>query len=186
MKKIRAHLGCWTRFIPGFIHVDLCDFPHIDYRSSIDKLTFFPDNSVSLIYCSHAFEYFSRDDAPRVLKEWFRVLCPGGTLRLAVPNFPALIRIYEETGKIEAILGPIYGKMKVDTQYHQAVELYHKTCYDETSLVSLLNENGFREARWWDWRLTEHSAVDDHSQAYFPHMQKDTGVHVSLNIEAMK
>jgi hypothetical protein len=33
---IKLHLGCWHRYIPGFIHIDLCDMEHIDYKSSID------------------------------------------------------------------------------------------------------------------------------------------------------
>jgi hypothetical protein len=32
---IKLHLGCWHRVIPGFVHVDLCDMPHIDHQSSI-------------------------------------------------------------------------------------------------------------------------------------------------------
>ena len=41
---IKVHLGCWHRFIPGFVHVDLCDMPHIDHMSSIDLLPFFTDD----------------------------------------------------------------------------------------------------------------------------------------------
>ena len=30
---MKLNLGCWHRYIPGFIHVDLCDFEHIDHKS---------------------------------------------------------------------------------------------------------------------------------------------------------
>ncbi len=185
MQGTKVHLGCWHRFIPGFIHVDLCDMPHIDHVSSIDKLPFLNDNSAELIYCSHALEYFDRDDAKLVLREWLRVLRPGGVLRLAVPNLSALIKIYESTADISKILGPLYGKMHIDGIDGDET-LYHKTVYDEASLKSLFLECGFSEPCLWDWRLTEHSIYDDHSQAYFPHMQKESGVHVSLNMQAKK
>lgn len=182
---IKVHLGCWHRFIPGFVHVDLCDMPHIDYKSGIDRLPFFADESVELIYCSHSLEYFDRDQVSLVLAEWRRVLAPGGVLRLAVPDFGALVRIYQQTGELVRVLGPLYGKMKITT-LEGTVTIYHKTAYDEHTLSTLLVENGFVEPNRWDWRKTEHSGVDDHSQAYFPHMQKESGTLVSLNIEAKK
>ena len=185
MPGIKVHLGCWHRIIPGFVHVDLCDLSHIDYKSSIDRLPFFADDSVELIYCSHAFEYFDRDEACLALREWHRVLQPGGLLRLAVPDFEALLRVYKETGELLSILGPLYGKMTINT-IHADTTLYHKTVYDEKSLGILLEECGFVQPERWDWRATEHSQIDDHSQAYFPHMQKETGILVSLNMEARK
>lgn len=182
---LKIHLGCWHRYIPGFVHVDLCSLPHIDHHGSIDSLPFFAEGSADLIYCSHALEYFDRDQARHTLKEWHRVLRPGGILRLAVPDFSALIRVYEQTGDISKILGPLYGKMNIDTTEGPA-QLYHKTVYDQTSLSKLLIECDFKEPTLWDWRRTEHSEIDDHSQAYFPHMNKDYGILVSLNLEAQK
>lgn len=185
MAGIKAHLGCWHRVIPGFVHVDLCDMPHIDHKSGIDALPFFADGSVELIYCSHALEYFDRDQAKLVLREWHRVLAPGGTLRLAVPDFAALIKVYQQSGELARVLGPLYGKMAITTPEGPAT-LYHKTTFDEASLSTLLQDCGFVEPARWDWRETEHAQVDDHSQAYYPHMQKDTGILVSLNLQAKK
>lgn len=185
MPGLKAHLGCWHRVIPGFVHVDLCDMPHIDHKSSIDHLPFFSDGSVQLIYCSHALEYFDRDQAVDVLREWYRVLAPGGLLRLAVPDFEALIRVYQTGGALANVLGPLYGKMGIATNGGPAT-LYHKTTYDEASLSELLQQGGFVIPERWDWRTTEHAYIDDHSQAYFPHMQKETGILVSLNLQARK
>jgi len=182
---LKLHLGCWHRVIPGFVHVDLCDMPHIDHKSSIDSLPFIADGSASLLYCSHALEYFDRDEARRVLAEWHRVLAPGGLLRLAVPDFEALIKVYQQTGELARVLGPLYGKMSIATPQGPQT-LYHKTSYDQASLTALLKDCGFDAIERWDWRLTEHAQVDDHSQAYFPHMQKDSGILVSLNLQARK
>ena len=38
MKKV--HLGCWHRDFEGFINVDICDMPHIHYKSEINNLSF--------------------------------------------------------------------------------------------------------------------------------------------------
>ena len=181
MKKL--HLGCWHRDFPGFINVDYCDMPHIHHKSNINKLPFIDDSEIDLIYCSHAFEYFDQIDAKKVLAEWKRVLKENGILRLAVPNFEALAQIYKITNNINKVLGPLYGRMEIN---EGKKTLFHKTCYDFNSLKFLLEENGFKNVNIYDWRETDHSEFDDHSQAYFPHMDKENGLLVSLNIECQK
>ncbi len=64
--------------------------------------------------------------------------------------------------------------------------LYHKTVYNFTDLAALLEENGFRDVRRYDWRQTVHKDHDDHSQAYYPHMDKENGLLISLNVEATR
>ena len=38
----------------------------------------------------------------------------------------------------------------------------------------------------YDWSKTEHSKFDDHSQAFLPHMDKQNGTLISLNVECVK
>lgn len=182
---MKLNLGCWHRYIPGFIHVDLCDMDHIDYKTSIDDLSMFQDSCASLIYSSHSFEYFNRTEAVSVLIEWRRVLKPGGILRLAVPDFDSLIEVYKRTEKIEKILGPLYGQMDINNGKEEQT-LYHRTTYNFKSLKKLLDENGFKNVQRYDWQDTIHKDYDDHSQAYYPHMDKENGILVSLNVEATK
>lgn len=180
---VRLHLGCGKRYIPGFVHVDFADFPHIDYRTDVASLPMFGDGSVDLIYCCHAFEYFDGVEAPRVLAEWRRVLRPGGTLRLAVPDFAALVAVYGETGRLDLILGPLYGRIAIDGPDGARV-FYHRTVYDFESLRAVLEGTGFGGVRRYDWRATMHRDYDDFSQAYIPHMDKAHGRLISLNVEA--
>jgi len=182
---LKLHLGCWHRFIPGFIHVDLCDMPHIDYKTTADKLPMIEDGAAELVYASHIFEYFDRVEAENVLAEWRRVLTPGGTLRMAVPDFDALLEVYRLSGELQRVLGPLYGRMPIET-VDGARTLYHKTVYNFDSLKTLLEANGFADVRRYDWQQTIHKDYDDHSQAYYPHMDKDNGVLVSLNVEASR
>jgi hypothetical protein len=65
--------------------------------------------------------------------------------------------------------------------------IYHKTVYDFKSLKSLLQKCGFKKIKKYRWQETPpHDQIDDHSQAYFPHMDKENGILVSLNVEAIK
>jgi predicted SAM-dependent methyltransferase len=176
---MKLHLGCGSKHIPGFVHVDLEAHPHIDFRAPVNELTFVEDNSVELIYASHVLEHFGRHEVDRVLQEWFRVLQKGGILRVAVPDFEAVCRRYQETGELSELVGLVCGGQR--NQYD-----YHKIVFDEKLLRLKLHDAGFTTVSRYDWRNTEHSSMDDYSQAYLPHMDKDHGQLMSLNIEAIK
>ncbi len=179
---IKLNLGCgWRNFGEDWIHIDGGDYNHLDH-SNITKLKF-KDNSVDLIYASHVLEYFDRDEVIPILQEWYRVLKPNGILRLAVPNFRAMVELYLfEEYPIENFLGPLYGKMEMGGDM-----IYHKTTYDWNSLFNLLKKIKFSDIRKYDWKNYQvHIENDDHSQAYIPHMDKENGKLISLNIEAIK
>lgn len=177
---LRVHLGCGERYIPYFdVHIDLADLPHINFKQDIRNLPMFSDEVVDLIYCSHALQYLDLYDVYFALKEWWRVLKKGGILRLAVPDFAGIVKVYQEYGTI--MEGPIYGPMLQGDKI-----IRHKVMYDFSSLRSILELVGFRDVKRYDWRKTIHKDYDDFSQAYFPHMDKEGGVLVSLNVEATK
>jgi ubiquinone/menaquinone biosynthesis C-methylase UbiE len=178
---MKLHLGCGHRnFGSDWVHIDGGDFLHL-HSHDILNLPFI-DNSASIIYASHVLEYFDRDEVVLVLKEWKRVLRHGGTLRLAVPDMYKIMFICLDKGySITRFLGPIYGKIKMGDK-----NIYHKTGYDRESLMYLLEENGFGNVKDWDWRDVDHGKFDDHSQAYFPHMDKQNGTLISLNLECKK
>ena len=52
--------------------------------------------------------------------------------------------------------------------------------------VKILEEVGFEQVQRYDWRETEHAAIDDYSQAYIAHMDKKRGVQISLNVECVE
>ncbi len=176
---MKLHLGCGERYIPGFYHVDARNLPHVDEVMSAKQLTSIGDETVTLLYASHVLEHFKRDETEAVLIEWKRVLTAGGILRLSVPDFDALLRIYDTYKDLNLILGPLYGRSDYPENTHHIVFTFD-------SLSEILRRVGFEVMRRWNWRETEHSHIDDYSQAYIPHMNKETGIQVSLNIEAVK
>ena len=181
MGSVKINMGCgWRDFGKDWIHIDGGDYPHLDYKCITDLV--FEDGTVDLIYASHVLEYFDRDDVLEVLSEWNRVLKVGGVMRVAVPEFEAMVGLYHRGEiKLEQIVGPLYGKMSMGSDY-----VYHKTTYDEVSLKKVLQKSGFSQIIRYNWRETEHSDFDDHSQAYIPHMDKENGTLISLNVECIK
>jgi predicted SAM-dependent methyltransferase len=180
-RQMKLHLGCGPRYIPGFFHVDIHPAPHVDLVCRVECLPF-ADSSISLIYASHLLEHFGRHEYRLVLLEWKRVLEPGGILRLAVPDFATCAALYYEHGLedgLSGLIGLISGGQRDPNDFHKMI-------FDENYLRRDLLAMGFREVHRWDWHNTEHHSVDDYSQAYLPHMHKDDGRLVSLNLEAVK
>jgi len=176
----KLHLGCgWRNFGPDWVHIDGGDYDHLDSHSVCDLP--YEDKSVDLIYASHVLAYFDREEAETVLREWRRVLKEGGTLRIATPDFEAMNTLYT-SGEytLDSFLGPLYGKMSMGDR-----TIYHKTAYDTESLKNLLLKAGFRDIIIYDWQDTVHAQFDDHSQAYLPHMDKESGTLISLNMECI-
>lgn len=180
---IKIHIGCGKRnFGNDWVHIDGGDYEHLDHQDVSIKGLPYANNTADLIYSSHMIEYFDRQEVIGVLEEWYRVLKPNGVLRIAVPDFSSMCWLYENGDiKLNQILGPLYGKMKMGDE-----TIYHKTVYDFDSLSQLLKECKFGEISKYNWRETEHAEFDDHSQAYIPHMDKDNGTLISLNVEATK
>lgn len=181
MKKIKINMGCgWRNFGKDWIHIDGGNYEHLDFYN-IEKLHF-DDNTVDLIYASHVVEYFDKQKAKLILQEWNRVLKPGATIRIAVPNFQSIAELYlNHNYMLNNFLGPLYGKMKMGNE-----TIYHKTIYDFVTLEKLLIDCGYSQVKKYDWRDTEHAHFDDHSQAYIPHMDKENGTLISLNVEGKK
>jgi predicted SAM-dependent methyltransferase len=180
---MKLHLGCGKRYLVGFTHIDIEKFDHIDFNSGIESLSFIESESVSEIYSSHSFEYFDQKQSVSVLAEWKRVLSPGGTLFLTVPDFASLIKIYSITGELDNVIGPLFGRWEnTDTT------IYHKTTWDQKSLISALEESGFNDVKAFDpvqYLRNIDEEYDDYSLAFFPHMDR-SGIQVSLALSATK
>ena len=184
-QPIKLNLGCGDRKIHGFINIDarddiapdvVCDISHISEQFK----------NVDLIYACHVLEHFPKKSSHfyqtsymELLKDWYDTLKSGGILRLAIPDFDAVVDYYHQAGSLDDLYCMIYGGQKYDFDFH-----FH--CWNFKSLCEDLTQIGFKEIRKYDWRKTEHSYVDDYSQAYLPHMDKIKGRLMSLNVEATK
>lgn len=178
-KDVKLHIGCGERYIPGFIHIDVRQLPHVDYVTSADKLDMFEDSSVDLVYACHILEHFRRNQIYDVLREWHRVLKHGGILRIAVPDFEKLVEVYLKTNDLKLILGLLVGRQDYPENTHYEV-------FDYIYLSEILGHVGFKNIHRYDWHRTIHKDYDDFSQAYIPHLDKEHGTLVSLNVEAEK
>lgn len=96
------HIGCGPFRLEGWLNTDICLESGIYYLDAARKYPF-PDHSFQYIYSEHLFEHLDLVQAKRMLQECFRILTPGGKLRLAMPDFHFLMNLYfhpeEETNR---------------------------------------------------------------------------------------
>ena len=174
----KLHIGPGKAYFPGWTNVDLFDHVEADMFAHALALPF-EGGSFDLIYSSHVLEHLNRHMVSAALYHWRYLLKEGGILRLSVPNFRAVCRYYEKTGDLKSVMGLLYGGQKFVLDHH------HVT-FDFDSLYNLMSSVGLRDIQTWDWRETEHSLFDDYSQAYLPHMDKENGTLMSLNLEGIR
>jgi predicted SAM-dependent methyltransferase len=113
----------------------------------------FPDASVNKIYSSHFFEHLTYKDGQVMLDECKRVLKPGGTFSICVPNAKIYIDAYvrEETLD-EKIYFRTYKAYNHTTRidyvnYIAHMNGHHKYLFDEENLLYILNAKGFKNVR---------------------------------------
>lgn len=175
----RLHLGCGKIDHAGFVNIDALPRRHVHYVQAVDRLARFRDGSVDLVYACHVLEHFGHLQAPAVLREWARVLKPGGKLCLSVPDFDRLLEIYRATGNQ---LDPIMNALMGGQEYAYN---YHRIAFNQDYLTRLLLAAGFSRVAAWapDDGGIGHD-VDDWSRR--PLRVNGTAYPVSLNLEAEK
>jgi len=93
---IKVHLGPGqNNYIEGWLNVDANIFTSkIDLWTDFMNTLPFQDNSVESIYSHHVIEHFRDDLIQQHFNDMFRVLVPGGTVRVGGPNSDAAMKKY--------------------------------------------------------------------------------------------
>jgi len=178
-KPLKLHLGCYLRKIHGFINIDIRSDVDPDLVDDVFKLEKIENNSVDLIYASHVLEHADYRESEAALKRWFEVLKKGAVLRIAVPDMEVHFAHYYYHKDLRLLHSTFWGSQRHEFDYH-------KNGWDFKKIEEDLKKAGFSNIKKWDWRKTEHYFVDDYSQTYYPHMDKENGKLMSLNVEATK
>ena len=76
--------------------------PDVDHLGNAVDLARFGDGTFSEIYASHVLEHFDYQGAlMTALREWQRVLAPGGVLRLSVPDIDILAHLLLQRHRLD-------------------------------------------------------------------------------------
>ena len=211
----KLNFGCGANPLPNWTNIDGGDGrlylppPHPDVvkLDVFDALTHIDDETVRLITSEQFFEHFDRHEGHGLLREWYRVLQPGGVLRIQTPDLQKEVKIYlgmlpdidwETTvlpHRTQHVKGSAdtYGRLEDGEQYTRAMLLNngmhmdgHQCLYDFEMLSQSLRLAGFRGIKRVAFGKSEHAelaGIDRHDGG-------ETGRHwiptIVLTIEAIK
>lgn len=90
---LRLHIGGWEAR-EGWKILDAESREGVDFVGDIRELSAFAAESCAEIYASHVLEHLAPQDMLPALNGMHRMLVPGGTLYLSVPDFDTLVWLF--------------------------------------------------------------------------------------------
>lgn len=98
--KRGLNLGCGGETIKDWINIDEGHPHHVDVVWDLcEGLPFIQSSTFDVIYSEHFLEHIGRKSALHLMRECLRVLVPGGTVRIAMPNLDEVLRAYHANDK---------------------------------------------------------------------------------------
>lgn len=170
----KLHIGGKVR-VEGWEVLNALPDPCVDHVCNANNLSLFADNTFAALYASHVVEHFDyRDELQATLNEWIRVLQPGGSLYVSVPDLDILCQLMlakNQLNKLERFM-----IMRMMFGGHVDRYDYHSTGLNEEFLQDFLTTAGFVNIR----RVQEFGLFEDTSSLKF------RGIPISLNMIAEK
>jgi len=139
---IKLHIGGQEQR-EGWKILDALPGPIVDYLGNCNDLSFLNDGSCSEVYASHVLEHLAYNgELQETLKGLYRVLAPGGRLRVSVPDLAMLCRLYvhpqvTQQGRF-SLMRMMFGGRNTDYDVHYSG-------LDVEILGTLMYAAGFRE-----------------------------------------
>jgi predicted SAM-dependent methyltransferase len=148
---------------------------HVDHVGNANDLSRFADNTFSQVYASHVAEHLDYTaELSLTLNEWKRVLVPGGTILLSVPDLDVLATLILDKERLT--LEERFLVMRMIFGGHTDPFDYHYTGLNEEFLTEFLQGAGFTSIT----RVESLGCFNDTSEMEF------VGTRISLNMTARK
>jgi predicted SAM-dependent methyltransferase len=155
-KPLRLHVGCGRVRFEGWVNIDK-DGAHADLRRDLRKGLPYRENSVTLIYSEHFIEHLACAEGLAVLREFCRVLQPGGIVRMATPDLDYIVAKYMSDDWRQQ-----YWLVNLRTEIQTRAEMLnicfhdwgHQYLYNAEELERRLREAGFRQIDRRPWHVS--------------------------------
>jgi predicted SAM-dependent methyltransferase len=153
----KLHVGCGSIKFKDWINLDIENKQQVTdiIWNAAKGFPFIESQSCSLIYCEHFLEHLKVEEAQIYLSESYRILKPGGTLRIAMPSLEYIIDKYRsENWKDQDWL--IWNDFKFIQTRAEMINISfrwwgHQWLYDKEELKRRLQEAGFQTIQYLTW-----------------------------------
>lgn len=143
-KNLRLHLGSAWQPKEGWLNVDLVGHP-VDLAWNLAHGLPFPDGSAEAIFHEHLLEHLALEAAATLIEESHRVLCPGGVMRIAVPDAGGYLLSYANGGQ-GLIAGYRPGRPTNLLAVQEILYLHgHRSAWDLETLGLFVRAAGFEQ-----------------------------------------
>jgi len=152
-RALRLNLGCGDKILPGYVNVDVVQSragARPDVICDLHDLAPFADASADEILSVHVVEHFWRWEIRDVMREWVRILKPGGRMIIECPNIVSACQTFlqdpeqfsREDQNGQRTMWVFYG----DPKWKDPL-MIHRWGYTPDSLKELLIEAGLANVR---------------------------------------
>ena len=143
----KLNLGSGWRPLPDYINIDIRPQFKPDIVGDFCDLSKFGDDTIDEIRLDAAYEHIYPHKRAAALREWHRVLKPGGLLAINwIPDFEALLRLYGGPGPTPEF--PTFGLEMARRMCHGAASgdepTLHKDLFTMQKVENELNAAGFQ------------------------------------------
>ena len=148
------HAGSGGHRLEGWLNVDAFFAPSVDLAADLSLSIPLRSESIDYIHSEDFLEHLELAGGKRFLRETWRVLKPGGVMRILTPDLAAFVqRIYidREREHIFWCGAQLAAEGACESfNMHMRMDGDHRFIYDETYLRGLLSSIGFsvRRVRW--------------------------------------
>jgi len=123
-----------------FLNVDIVDFPQVDLVFDIRQKFPIDDGVIAEVFSAATLEHFRKHDNEHILREFFRILQPGGVLHVSTPDIEAIAQGLMKGEDLDFINQHFFGKYKSgDTDDYDV----HRWMYPSAKMVETMQQIGF-------------------------------------------
>lgn len=147
----RLNIGSGNNILSGWMNIDLEGSRRGPIYMNATRRFPLPDNTFSAVLCEHMIEHVSEPDGRKLLAEAFRVLKPGGRIRVITPDLEGFARLATEPldeaqKRYLAFVAKLHGRESVspgDALNLIFYEYGHRHIYSIGKLRAVLQAAGF-------------------------------------------
>lgn len=125
-----------------YLNVDCVALPEVDLVFDIRRRFPFDDGVVAEVLSIATLEHIRQHDVHHVLRECFRVLMPGGMLRVSTPDIEGIARGILAGETPDVVNQHLFGRFKSGDTEDLDV---HRWMYTATQMMDVLRTTGFTQ-----------------------------------------